>query len=279
MEHIIQAIIMGIIEGLTEFLPVSSTGHMILTAYLLGLNENSEQVKTFEIVVQLGAVLAVVVLYWRKFIDILKTIPDVFRGNVKQGNGTTTPRRLNILHIALAMLPAVVVGLILHDVIKKYLFGPQTVVYSLVIGGLLMIYAEWRKGRTAGEMSVDDITYKQAFGIGLFQCLALWPGFSRSGSTISGGILLGVSHTAAAEFTFLVSVPVMFGATGLDLYKSAQYLSMDDFGFFAAGFIAAFLVAIVAIKTFLNLLKRLSLTVFAIYRFVLAIIFFIVLAS
>ncbi|MFD1887298.1 undecaprenyl-diphosphate phosphatase [Paenibacillus wenxiniae] len=276
---IISAIIMGIIEGLTEFLPVSSTGHMILTAYLLGLNENSEQVKTFEIVVQLGAVLAVVVLYWRKFIDILMTIPDVFRGRVKQGNGISAPRRLNILHIALAMLPAVVVGLLLHDVIKKYLFGPQTVVYSLVVGGLLMIYAEWRKGRSAGEMSVDDITYKQAFGIGLFQCLALWPGFSRSGSTISGGILLGVSHTAAAEFTFLVSVPVMFGATGLDLYKSAQYLSMDDFGFFAAGFIAAFIVAMVAIKTFLSLLKRLSLTVFAVYRFVLAIIFFIVLAS
>ncbi|WP_322906327.1 undecaprenyl-diphosphate phosphatase [Paenibacillus campi] len=276
---IISAIIMGIVEGLTEFLPVSSTGHMILTAYLLGLNENSEQVKTFEIVVQLGAVLAVVVLYWRKFIDILMTIPDVFRGKVKQGNGINAPRRLNILHIALAMLPAVVVGLLLHDVIKKYLFGPQTVVYSLVVGGLLMIYAEWRKGRSAGEMTVDDITYKQAFGIGLFQCLALWPGFSRSGSTISGGILLGVSHTAAAEFTFLVSVPVMFGATGLDLYKSAQYLSMDDFGFFAAGFIAAFIVAMVAIKTFLSLLKRLSLTVFAVYRFVIAIIFFIVLAS
>lgn len=276
---IISAIIMGIIEGLTEFLPVSSTGHMILTAYLLGLDENSEQVKTFEIVVQLGAVLAVVVLYWRKFIDILMTIPDVFRGRVKQGNGINGPRRLNILHIALAMLPAVVVGLLLHDVIKKYLFGPETVVYSLVVGGLLMIYAEWRKGRSAGEMTVDDITYKQAFGIGLFQCLALWPGFSRSGSTISGGILLGVSHTAAAEFTFLVSVPVMFGATGLDLVKSAQYLSMDDFGFFAAGFIAAFIVAMIAIKTFLSLLKRLSLTVFAVYRFVLAIIFFILLTQ
>ncbi|WP_411348251.1 undecaprenyl-diphosphate phosphatase [Paenibacillus sp. WLX2291] len=276
---IISAIIMGIIEGLTEFLPVSSTGHMILTAYLLGLNENSEQVKTFEIVVQLGAVLAVVVLYWRKFIDILMTIPDVFRGRVKQGNGINGPRRLNILHIALAMLPAVVVGLLLHDVIKKYLFGPETVVYSLVVGGLLMIYAEWRKGRSAGEMTVDDITYKQAFGIGLFQCLALWPGFSRSGSTISGGILLGVSHTAAAEFTFLVSVPVMFGATGLDLVKSAQYLSMDDFGFFAAGFIAAFIVAMIAIKTFLSLLKRLSLTVFAVYRFVLAIVFFILLTQ
>ncbi|WP_411344127.1 undecaprenyl-diphosphate phosphatase [Paenibacillus sp. WLX1005] len=276
---IISAIIMGIIEGLTEFLPVSSTGHMILTAYLLGLNENSEQVKTFEIVVQLGAVLAVVVLYWRKFIDILMTIPDVFRGRVKQGNSINGPRRLNILHIALAMLPAVVVGLLLHDVIKKYLFGPETVVYSLVVGGLLMIYAEWRKGRSAGEMTVDDITYKQAFGIGLFQCLALWPGFSRSGSTISGGILLGVSHTAAAEFTFLVSVPVMFGATGLDLVKSAQYLSMDDFGFFAAGFIAAFIVAMIAIKTFLSLLKRLSLTVFAVYRFVLAIVFFILLTQ
>ncbi|CAJ1317666.1 undecaprenyl-diphosphate phosphatase [Paenibacillus sp. PK4536] len=274
---IISAIIMGIIEGLTEFLPVSSTGHMILTSYLLGLDQNAEQVKTFEIVVQLGAVLAVVVLYWRKFIDILMTIPDLFNGRLKSKNGIAPQRRLNILHIILAMLPAVVVGLILHDFIKEHLFGPMTVVYSLVVGGLLMIYAEWRKGRSAGNMTVDDITYKQAFGVGLFQCLALWPGFSRSGSTISGGLLLGISHTAAAEFTFLVSVPVMFGATGLDLVKSAQYLSMDDFGFFAAGFIAAFLVALVAIKTFLNLLKRLPLYVFAYYRFALAIIFFILL--
>jgi undecaprenyl-diphosphatase len=124
---------------------------------------------------------------------------------------------------------------------------------------------------------VDDITYKQAFVVGLFQILALWPGFSRSGSTISGGLFAGVSRVAAAEFTFLVSVPIMIGATGYDLYKSIDHLNSSDFPIFAIGFIAAFIVAMLAIKTFLSILKKLSLTVFAVYRFVLAAVFFIIL--
>ncbi|MCU6797551.1 MULTISPECIES: undecaprenyl-diphosphate phosphatase [Paenibacillus] len=261
MESTWIAIILGIVEGLTEFLPVSSTGHMILTADLL--NFVGEKAKTFEIVVQLGAVLAVVVLYWRKLIDILRV------GFGRRGSQS----RLNLIHIGLAMLPAVVIGLALHSTIKKYLFGPSTVLISLIVGGLLLIVAEKVKRAITAD-TVDQITYKQALGIGFFQCLALWPGFSRSGSTISGGMLLGTSKKAAAEFTFLVSVPMMFAATGLDLYKSREFLSMDDFGMFAIGLVTAFIVALGAIVTFLNLIKRLQLTWFAYYRFALAILFY-----
>lgn len=256
------SVIMGIVEGLTEFLPVSSTGHMILTASLLNFTE--EKAKTFEIVIQLGSIMAVVVLYWRKFLQLLGW----------QRNAGQTKSRLNLLHIILAMLPAVVLGLALHSVIKRYLFGPQTVLIGLIVGGILMIVAEKVKRKTTSQ-TVDDLTYKQAFGIGLFQCLALWPGFSRSGATIAGGILLGTSHRAAAEFTFLVAVPVMVGASGLDLLKSYQNLSSDDIGFFAVGFLTAFVVAMLAIVTFLKLLQRFKLTPFAYYRFVLAIAFYL----
>ncbi|WP_281884417.1 undecaprenyl-diphosphate phosphatase [Paenibacillus sp. YYML68] len=263
MSDIMIGIIMGIVEGLTEFLPVSSTGHMILTAHLLDFT--GERAKTFEIVVQLGAVLAVFMLYWRRFIGFL---------NVKRS--FTNEGKVNLVHIMLAMLPAVVIGLALHSVIKKYLFGPETVIVGLVAGGILILVAERMKVKVTAE-TMDDLTYKQAFGIGLFQCLALWPGFSRSGSTISGGMLLGASQKAAAEFTFIVSVPIMFAATGLDLYKSREFLSVDDIGLFAAGLISSFVVAMIAVVTFLNIIKRLSLSWFAYYRFVLAIVFYFIL--
>lgn len=178
------------------------------------------------------------------------------------------------MHLILAMLPAVVVGLLLHSFIKEYLFSPQTVLIGLVLGGILMIVAERVKVRVTAE-DVDSITYKQALGIGLFQLLALWPGFSRSGSTISGGLLIGTSQKAAAEFTFIISVPVMFGATLLDLVKSREYLTTQDLPLFLVGLAAAFIVAMIAVVTFLNLIKKLKLSWFAIYRFALAAIFLI----
>ncbi|WP_028560046.1 undecaprenyl-diphosphate phosphatase [Paenibacillus pinihumi] len=263
MEDLIKAIILGIVEGLTEFLPVSSTGHMILTADLL--NFTGERAKSFEIVVQLGAVLAVLVLYWKRFAGI---IVDVVKLNWMHKKG------VNPMHLILAMLPAVVVGLLLHSFIKEYLFSPQTVLIGLVLGGILMIVAERVKVRVTAE-DVDSITYKQALGIGLFQLLALWPGFSRSGSTISGGLLIGTSQKAAAEFTFIISVPVMFGATLLDLVKSREYLTTQDLPLFLVGLAAAFIVAMIAVVTFLNLIKKLKLSWFAIYRFALAAIFLI----
>ena len=253
---------MGIVEGLTEFLPVSSTGHMILTADLLGFE--GDVAKTFEVVVQLGAVLAVLVLYWKRYMGILN---DFFRFDFKRKN------KLNAIHMIIAMAPAGILGISLSGFIKDYLFGASTVLIGLVIGGVLMIVAEKANRKITSEHS-DDITYKQAFGIGLFQCLALWPGFSRSGSTMAGGLLFGTSRQAAADFTFMISVPIMLGATGIDLYQSRDFLTGDDLLLFMIGLATSFIVAMIAVVTFLNLIKRLSLTWFAIYRFVLAAAFY-----
>lgn len=263
MSDIIIAIILGIVEGLTEFLPVSSTGHLILTGHLLGFK--GEAADTFKIVIQLGAVLAVLVIYWKRYIDIAK---DTLKLNF------TVKNKLNAIHFILAMLPALVVYLIFKDVIKQQLFGPVPVLIGLVTGGILLIVAVRAKRKVTAE-ETDEITYKQALGIGLFQCLALWPGFSRSGSMISGGLLLRTSQKAAADFAFMISVPVMLGATVLDMYDSREYLTSDALVLFLIGFIAAFIVAMLAVVTFLNLIKRLKLEWFALYRFVLAAVFYL----
>ncbi|MFD1954206.1 undecaprenyl-diphosphate phosphatase [Paenibacillus thailandensis] len=262
MNDVISAILLGIIEGLTEFLPVSSTGHLILAGDLLGFE--GDWATTFKIVIQLGAVMAVLVLYWKRYIGILKDL-IAFDFSAK---------KLNAVHMILAMIPALIVYLIFKDFIKQVLFGSATVLISLIAGGILMIVAARSKRKVTAE-NTDDITYKQALGIGLFQCLALWPGFSRSGATISGGLLLGTSQKAAADFTFIISVPVMLGATALDLYDSRDMLTSDALILFLIGFIAAFVVAMIAVVTFLNLIKRLRLEWFAVYRFVLAALFFI----
>jgi undecaprenyl-diphosphatase len=262
MQDFINAIILGIVEGLTEFLPVSSTGHLILTGDLLGFD--GEAKKTFMIVIQLGAVMAVLLLYWKRYMSMLK---DMVKLDFKK-------KKLNVIHMILAMIPALIVYLLFNDFIKSVLFGSGPVLISLVAGGILLIIAARVKRKITAE-ETDDITYKQALGIGIFQCLALWPGFSRSGSTISGGLLLGTSQKAAADFTFMISVPVMLGATVLDLYDSRDMLTSDDLLLFLIGFIAAFVVAMVAVVTFLNLIKKLRLEWFAIYRFVIAILFYL----
>ncbi|RIX50142.1 undecaprenyl-diphosphate phosphatase [Paenibacillus nanensis] len=263
MQDFINAIILGIIEGLTEFLPVSSTGHLILAGDLLGFE--GDAATTFKIVIQLGAVMAVLILYWKRYMDILKGLVSL---NFRE------KKKLNAVHMVLAMIPALIVYLLFNDIIKDVLFESAAVVIGLVVGGVLMIVAARTKRKVTAE-ETDDITYKQALGIGLFQCLALWPGFSRSGSTISGGLLLGTSQKAAADFTFMISVPVMLGATVLDLYDSRNLLTADDLVLFLIGFIAAFVVAMIAVVTFLNLIKRLRLEWFAFYRFVLAALFYI----
>ncbi|WP_284646403.1 undecaprenyl-diphosphate phosphatase [Paenibacillus silviterrae] len=261
MLEMIHAVILGIVEGLTEFLPVSSTGHMILVGNLLGFE--GQAADTFKIVIQLGAVLAVLVLYWKRYLGMLM---DLVKLDFKA-------KKLNAIHMILAMIPALIVYLVAKDFIKGVLFGPGPVLIGLVIGGILLIVAVRSKRKVTSE-ETDDITYKQALGIGLFQCLALWPGFSRSGSTISGGLLLGTSQKAAADFTFMISVPVMFGATILDLYDSKDYLTSDDLLLFLIGFVSAFVVAMIAVVTFLNIVKRLKLEWFAIYRFAIAAVFY-----
>ncbi|AHJ76513.1 MULTISPECIES: undecaprenyl-diphosphate phosphatase [Kosakonia] len=261
MHSLLVAAILGVVEGLTEFLPVSSTGHMIIVGHLLGFE--GDTAKTFEVVIQLGSILAVVVMFWRRLFGL---IGIHFGKQPHEGTGTG---RLTLIHILLGMIPAVVLGLVFHDTIKS-LFNPLNVTYALVVGGFLLIAAEVLKPKVPRAQGVDDMTYRQAFMIGCFQCLALWPGFSRSGATISGGMLMGVSRYAASEFSFLLAVPMMMGATVLDLYKSMGFLTVSDIPMFAVGFITAFIVALIAIKTFLELIKHISFIPFAIYRFVVA---------
>ncbi|TQQ87770.1 undecaprenyl-diphosphate phosphatase [Cronobacter sakazakii] len=261
MHSLLVAAILGIVEGLTEFLPVSSTGHMIIVGHLLGFE--GDTAKTFEVVIQLGSILAVVVMFWRRLFGL---IGIHFGHPPHEGVGKG---RLSLIHILLGMVPAVVLGLVFHDFIKS-LFNPINVMYALVVGGVLLIIAEVLKPKEPKAPGLDDMTYRQAFFIGCFQCLALWPGFSRSGATISGGMLVGVSRYAASEFSFLLAVPMMMGATALDLYKSMGFLSMADLPMFAVGFVTAFVVALVAIKTFLHIIKRISFIPFAIYRFIVA---------
>lgn len=257
MAEWIIGVILGIVEGLTEFLPVSSTGHLILASELLGFH--GEKAKTFDIVIQLGSILAVVIVFWKRLWSLV-------------GVGKRKPGGLNLLHIIIACLPASVLGLLVHSAIKEHLFSYQTVLIGLVAGGILLIVAE-KFHRPITTHSLDEVTYKQALYIGLFQILSLWPGFSRSGSTIAGGMITGADRKVASEFTFIVAVPIMISATGLDLFKSWDSLSSSDIPLFAAGFITAFIVALAAIVTFLKLISKIPLTYFAYYRFALAVIF------
>ena len=255
------AAILGIVEGLTEFLPVSSTGHMIIVGHLLGFEGNKAE--TCEVVIQLGSILAVVFMFWRRLFGLI----GIHFGEVKhEGAGTG---HLTLIHILLGMIPAVAIGLIFHDQIKT-LFNPINVMYALIVGGVLLLVAEFFKPKQPKAAGIDDITLLQAFMIGCFQCLALWPGFSRSGATISGGMLMGVSRYAASEFSFILAVPMMMGATVLDLYKSMGFLTLEDLPMFAVGFVTAFIVALLAIKLFLHIIKRISFVPFAIYRFIVA---------
>lgn len=259
MNDIIIAFILGIVEGLAEFLPISSTGHLILVGHLL--NFEGERAKTFEIVIQLGAILAISILYRQRLVSLFNIKPILNK-----------EKKFNAIHIILGVIPAMIAGLLLHDIIKTYLFSPNTVVIGLVLGAILMIFAEKKKAEPT-SFSLDELTYKQALTIGLFQCLAVYPGFSRAGSTISGGLLAGSSYKTSSEFSFLIALPIMIGATGLDLLKSWKYLSVNDIPMFVVGFITSFIVAMFAVVTFLKWLEKLGLTPFAYYRIVLAIVF------
>lgn len=250
------AVILGIIEGLTEFLPVSSTGHLIIAGHLLGYT--GPKAETFEIVIQLGAILAVVVLYWERFYGLLD-----FSGK-RNFSGI---RGLWLLF--LTSLPASVVGLLAHKFIKTHLFSPVTVAWALGVGAVIIFIVEgMSKKETAAE--IDDITPALAFGIGCFQCLALWPGFSRSAATIMGGMLLGVRRSTAAEYSFIAAVPIMCAATGYDFLKNYQLFEAGDMLFLAIGFSVSFFSAWAAVKGFIYLLGKTTLRPFAVYRLALA---------
>jgi undecaprenyl-diphosphatase len=256
------ALLLGILEGITEFLPVSSTGHLILLSEHLGHNDTAA--KTLEIVIQLGAVLAVVVYYRAKLAGLL-------RGVVRRD-----PASLRLaLALAIAFVPAAVTGLLLHKIIKELLFGPGPVAVALIVGGVAMIVIESLRRTRKGEQldGTEHITPRRALTIGLAQCLSLWPGASRSMTTIVGGQLSGLSTGAAAEFSFLLSIPTLGAATIFDLAKNGRALLEAPGGLIAlsVGLGSAFIVAILVIAAFLRYLRRFGLIPFGAYRIVLGI--------
>lgn len=256
MDTQFSAVILGLVQGLTEFLPVSSSGHQIITSHLLGIT--SEKINTFEVVIQLGSILAVVAIYWQRFMGLL---------DLRKKNCFAGIRGLYLLF--LTCLPASFVGLLAHDYISTYLFNPVSVSLALAVGALFIFYAEHKGERTVYQ-SIDDLTPKAALGIGCFQCLSLWPGFSRSTSTIMGAMLLGARRQIAAEYSFLAAVPIMFAATGFVLLKAYKTLSLDDVPFFLTGSLVAFLSSLVAIKFLIKLISHTSFRPFAWYRLAIA---------
>jgi undecaprenyl-diphosphatase len=258
-------VLLGIVEGLTEFIPVSSTGHLIIAGHLLGFV--GDKASSFEVAIQLGAILSVVFLYWRRFVELVpgSTHSQHVRSTLAGWSG--------LWRIALATLPALVVGFVARHTIKEKLFTPEAVTWALALGGVAILIAErilYRRNST----SLEALTLLQAFGIGLFQVLALWPGTSRAAATIVGGMLLGLDRKGAAEFSFLIAVPIMFAATGYEALKMGHVVGAEDMIQLGIGFAVSFVVALFAVKGFVNFLARGTLQPFAWYRIVVAPIFY-----
>jgi len=257
MEYVL-AVVMGLVEGLTEYIPVSSTGHLIVAGTLLGLQ--GEKSKTFEIFIQLGAILAVVIHYRRRFLGLMD-----FRASAEEKFAGLR----GCLLLGATTAPVLVAGFLLHDTLKAHLFGPLTVAWALGVGGVGILAVEQWHPRPDTE-GLDRIGWGQALGIGLFQCLSLWPGISRAGATIVGGMLGRLDRKTAAEYSFFAAVPALTAATVYDLYKSRDFLTLQDFPFFAVGFGVSFMAAWLAVAGFLRLLQRTSLRPFAWYRILIA---------
>ena len=254
---LLHALILGIVEGLTEFLPVSSTGHLILVGQLL--NFNDDKGKVFEIAIQFAAILAVVWEYRARLGHALVSV-------------TTEPasRRL-ATNLIVAFLPAAILGFLFIKQIKHYLFNPIVVASALIIGGVLILWAERRKHVIRAE-TVDDMTWRDALKVGFAQALAMIPGTSRSGATIIGGLFFGLSRKTAAEFSFFLAIPTMFAATFYDVYKNWKLFSADDIGMFAVGSAASFICALLAVRGLIRFISRHDFTVFAWYRIVFGVL-------
>lgn len=261
MSLLLIAVILGIVEGITEFLPVSSTGHMILVGHIVHFTD--ERASVFEVFIQLGAICAIIVAYWPRLLGLLRPADE--------RQGFTGFRGLALL--AVTTVPAVILGSIAHGYIKRHLFTPFTVACGLAIGGLWIILTE-RLLRNRRNASLDTINWKDALGIGCFQCLALWPGMSRSGSTILGGMLLGLERRAATEYSFFAAIPVMFAACLFDLLKGLSSLHREDLLIFGIGFAVAFVSALFAVKLFIRFLTRHTLEGFGWYRLVVSAVAF-----
>jgi undecaprenyl-diphosphatase len=252
MQNLIEAIVLGIVEGLTEFLPVSSTGHLLLLGHFLGFESNG---KTFEILIQLGAILAILLVYFRRLLDIARRLP------------TDPSAQRFVIGVLVAFLPAAVIGALLGGFIKSVLFNPVLVCCALIAGGLVLLVVD----ELELQVKHDDATkfpLPMYLKIGAIQCLAMIPGVSRSGSTIVGAMLLGADKRAAAEFSFFLAMPTMAGAFTYDLLKNYKNLTFDDTILIVVGFIAAFCAALLVVKTFLDYVSRRGFTLFAWWRII-----------
>ncbi|MDE1167894.1 MAG: undecaprenyl-diphosphate phosphatase [Pseudomonas sp.] len=246
-----QAVLLGVVEGLTEFLPISSTGHQIIVADLL--NFSGERAMAFNIIIQLGAILAVVWEFRRKVLEVITGLPSQARSRRFAAN------------LLVGFLPAVVLGVLFADAIHEYLFNPITVAVALVVGGIIMLWAEQRVHVVRVE-EVDGMGWKDALKVGCCQCLAMIPGTSRSGSTIIGGLLFGLSRTAATQFSFFLAMPTMVGAAVYSGYKYRHLFEAADVPIFAIGLVTAFIFAMIAVKALLAFIASHSYAVFAWYR-------------
>jgi undecaprenyl-diphosphatase len=253
-----KAVVMGIVEGLTEFLPISSTGHLILAGDLLGLTD--EKAKVFDIAIQSGAMLAVILVYWQRLRDTVA------------GLGSSTQARAFVTNVAIAFAPAVLLGLLLGKLIKAHLFNAPVVAASFVIGGLIILWAERRPASSVHIDSVDAMTPWDALKVGLAQCVAMIPGTSRSGATIIGGMLFGLSRAAATEFSFYLAIPTLMGAGAYSLYKERALLSAGDWPVFAVGGIVSFVCAYACVRWLLKYIATHTFVPFAWYRIAFGIV-------
>jgi undecaprenyl-diphosphatase len=254
---LLKALILGIVEGLTEFLPISSTGHLIVIGDLLGYTDESS--KVFKIVIQLGAILAVC---WDYRVRLTQLVVGLPRDAGEQ--------RFAAL-LLIGFLPAAVLGVLFHSTIKALLFNPLTVATALIVGGLIILYVEKRAYHPRIH-SVDEMRWPDALKVGFAQALAMIPGTSRSGATIMGGLIFGLSRKTATEFSFFLAIPTMFAATVYDLYKNWALLRMEDLPVFVVGFVAAFISAMWAVKSFMRYISNHTFVVFAWYRIVFGVI-------
>ncbi len=255
-EPLLQAAFLGMVEGITEFLPISSTGHLILVGHLIGFTSPGH---VFEVFIQLGAIGAILWLYRQKFVEVVVGLPD-------QPQAQRFAR-----NILLAFVPSLVVGMLAHDYIKTVLFSPQVVAYALITGGIAILAVERFKPAPIVH-NTEAMRLKTALTIGLFQCVAMIPGVSRAGATIMGALLCRVSRPAAAEFSFFLAVPTMLGAASYDLYKNYHLLTPDTFAMLTVGFVAAFFTARLVVRWLLAFVKTHGFAVFAYYRIVVGLL-------
>jgi undecaprenyl-diphosphatase len=253
-----KAAVMGIVEGLTEFLPISSTGHLILAGSLLGFDD--AKAKVFDIAIQTGAIFAVILVYWQKIQSTVAALPRQPKA-----------RRL-ALNILIGFLPAVVLGLLFGKVIKEHLFTPVVVATTFIVGGFIILWAEKRPPGSVRIEHVDDMTPWDALKVGLVQCFAMVPGTSRSGSTIIGGMLLGLSRQAATDFSFFLAIPTLIGAGVYSLYKERALLSTADIPLFAVGLVFSFLSAWLCVRWLLKYISTHNFVPFAYYRIVFGLV-------